>query len=106
MSNNDTYRDYEGFGKPVEVEPRVWSSKGPDNEDHATGCTFIAVRGILPCTCDATRKEYSEWWKRWLRWQGARSVAYETMRPMPWPITGPDGEPWVPGIDFNDEETP
>jgi len=103
MSNTDTWRDSEGFGRDIEVSPGTWSAKGPDNEDHAIHCLFIAHKGILPCTCDATRKEFSQWWKRWLRWQKARSVYYVTQRPMPWPITGPDGDPWVPGIDFNDE---
>lgn len=112
MSNIDTWRDSEGFGRDVEVEPRVWSVKGPDNEDHAVGCAFIVQRGILPCSCDATRKRFGKdehgeptrWFERWVRWQKARSVAYATNRPMKWPVTGPDGEPWVPGVDFNDEE--
>jgi len=110
--SRDTWRDSEGFGRSVEVEPRVWSVVGPDNEDHAPGCMFIYKRGVLPCSCDATRKqygkdqhgEYTHWHKRWVRWQKARVANYVTKRPMPWPVTGPDGDPWVPGVDFNDEE--
>jgi hypothetical protein len=112
--NTDSWRDSEGFGRDIQVSPGVWSVKGPDNEDHAVGCAFIVQRGILPCSCDATRKRFgrdhkanlTHWFERWLRWQKARSVAYATQRPMPWPVTGPDGDPWVPGIDFNDDETP
>ena len=114
MSNTDTWRDSEGFGRDIEVSPGTWSAKGPDNEDHAIHCGFIVWRGIVPCGCDATRKEFGRdhegnrtyWFQRWLRWQKARSVAYATQRPMPWPITGPDGDPWVPGIDFNEDPAP
>lgn len=108
MSDTDTYRDSEGFGRPVEVEHRVWSVKGPDNEDHAQGCMFIQRKGILPCSCDATRKEYMLWWYRWLRWQQARVSPANVERPIKWPVAGPNGsgEQWIPGIDFNDEPQP
>lgn len=103
--SNDTWRDSEGFGRAVEVEPRVWSAKGPDNEDHAARCSFIFYRGILPCSCDATRKRHSDWWHRWMRWQQARSAnIIRHQWPLKWPVDGPDGDPWVPGVDFNDDE--
>jgi hypothetical protein len=94
------------------VEFRTFNVVGPDNEDHAVACNFIEHKGILPCSCDATRRRFgldehgkrTYWFQRWLRWQKARVANYETKRPMPWPITGPDGDPWVPGIDFNDDE--
>lgn len=111
MTNTDTWRDSEGFGRDIEVSPGVWSTIGPDNEGHAIHCEFISNKGILPCSCDATRKmfgkdhegNHTHWLERWARWQKARVANYVTVRPMPWPVTGPDGDPWVPGIDFNDE---
>lgn len=108
----DSYRDEEGFGRPVEVEPRVMSVVGPDDLDHASGCEFILTRGILPCSCDATRRRFSDrdpsqpkgwWWKCWFRWQEVRVRNQpRNSGPLPWPVRGPDGDPWVPGIDFND----
>ena len=113
--NTDSYRDSEGFGRDIQVSPGVWSVKGPDNEDHAVGCAFIVQRGVLPCSCDATRKRFgrdhennlTRWFERWLRWQKARSAnILRDSWPLKWPITGPDGDPWVPGVDFNDDEAP
>jgi hypothetical protein len=101
-----SWRDLEGFGRPEEVEPQTFNVVGPDNEDHAPGCMFNMHEGILPCSCDATRVEYSWWWKCWLRWQKARVSRHHSVAPrdrMPWPVKGPDGDPWIPGIDFNDE---
>lgn len=106
----DTWRDPEGFGRDVEVEPRVWSAIGPDNEDHAINCEFIDYRGILPCTCDATRKRFGKdengertyWLEQWLCWATARARYTRDSPLVKWPVEGPDGDWWVPGIDFND----
>lgn len=108
--STDTWRDPEGFGRNIEVSPDVWSAKGPDDEDHSIHCSFIYLRGILPCDCDATRKRFgvdhtgqqTRWYPRWMRWQTVRSSGLRHQRPIEWPVTGPDGEPWVPGVDFND----
>jgi hypothetical protein len=102
--SKDTWRDSTGFGRPEDIGHNTWSQVGPDDEDHAVGCMFIMRRGILPCSCDATRRERSEWWKRWLRWQEARVMPSNRANRTKWPVTGPDGDPWVPGVDFNDEE--
>lgn len=108
--SRDTWRSPEGFGRPQEFEHGTWSQIGPDNEDHAIHCGFIVQRGILPCDCDATRKRFAQtsegkgiWYSRWLRWQIARVSPVQFPRPIKWPVTGPDGEPWVPGVDFNDD---
>ena len=106
----DAWRNSEGFGRSIEVEPRVWSCVGADGEDHAIGCEFIVHQGILPCSCDATRRRFgvdhegrrTKWFDRWLRWEDARSHLYHEERPIKWPVTGPDGDAWIPGIDFND----
>lgn len=98
----DTWRDAEGFGRDVQVSPGVWSAIGPDDEDHAIACEFITTKGVLPCNCDQTRKKHTEWWRRWLRWQQVRVHNHRAVRPIQWPVTGPDGYPWVPGVDFND----
>lgn len=101
----DTWRDIEGFGRIQYVEERVAFVTGPDEEDHASGCMFIVHAGILPCSCDATRNEYSWWWKCWLRWQKARVNRYHSTSArdrVPWPIKGPDNDPWIAGVDFND----
>jgi hypothetical protein len=102
----DTWRNLEGFGRPAEVSPRTFSVTGPDEQDHAVACAFITKQGILPCSCDATRKEFSWWWKCWLRWQYARVMRHHSTHPqdrVPWPVEGPDKDPWVPGIDFNND---
>lgn len=106
----DTWRDTEGFGRPVEVEPRVWSQIGPDDEDHGINCEFIWHKGILPCTCDATRKPFGKdvngdrtyWYQKWLRWAAVRAYHSRTSPLVKWPVEGPDGDWWVPGVDFND----
>lgn len=96
-------RDEEGFGRSVQVTPAVFSAKGPDEEDHSSGCDFILHKGITPCSCDATRMRYSWWWQCWFRWQEIRVRNQpRNSGPLPWPVVGPDGDPWVPGIDFND----
>lgn len=113
--SKDTYRDREGFGRPEHVGEGTWSQVGPDEEDHAIHCTFIARRGIMPCSCDATRRQFGKdqhgertlWFERWARWQMARSAnILREQWPLKWPVKGPDGEPWVPGVDFNDDPRP
>jgi len=104
---SDTWRNLEGFGRQKEVSPGTFSVVGPDDLDHALACDFIVRQGILPCSCDATRREFSWWWKCWLRWQKARVSRHRSVAPrnrVPWPIVGPDDEPWVPGLDFNNDE--
>lgn len=96
------YRDGQGFGRPEQVSPAVYSVKGPDDLDHASGCDFILHRGITPCNCDATRKRFSWWWQCWFRWQEVRCQNSPRPDRLPWPVRGPDEVPWVPGIDFND----
>lgn len=107
----DSFRDSEGFGRPVQVEPAVYSVTGPDGMGHAQLCRFIASKGILPCSCDATRRaihdrpdlvSHSWWYRCWFRWQEVRCSALLRPAPLPWPVHGPDGDPWVPGIDFHD----
>lgn len=103
----DNWRDTEGFGRDIEVSPGTWSAKGPDDEDHAIHCDFIKHKGILPCSCDFTRRVMTWWWQCWLRWQKARVNRYHSTAArdrVPWPIKGPDGDPWVAGIDYNDDE--
>lgn len=100
----DQWRDSEGFGREQEVEPRTWAVVGPDGEEHAPGCMFIQKRGVLPCSCDRTRREFTQWWKQWLRWQTVRSVPCTCPRPIKWPVHGPDGEWWIPGHDFHEQE--
>jgi hypothetical protein len=103
----DVWRNREGFGRPQEVNPGTWSVVGPDEQDHALSCDFIHHQGLLPCSCDATRRRFSWWWKCWLRWQIARVSRHHSVEPrdrVPWPIVGPDQEPWVPGLDFNNDE--
>ena len=99
-----SYRDREGFGRAEEIHDGTFSVVGPDDQDHAVACDFIRDKGILPCSCDATRRQFSWWWKCWLRWQHARVSRY-TWRDCPdrvlWPIMGPDREPWISGVDFN-----
>lgn len=104
------YRDSAGFGRPVQATPAVFSVKGPDDLDHAMGCDFIRHKGITPCSCDATRSRIvpgggslSWWWQCWFRWQEAR-VANVLRQPerVPWPVKGPDDDPWIGGIDFDD----
>lgn len=99
----DTWRNFEGFGRGIEVSPGVWSTVGADEEDHARLCEFITTGGVLPCNCDYTRRKHTEWWNRWLRWQRVRCENRTAERPLKWPVTGPDGYPWVPGVDFNDD---
>lgn len=105
------WTDAEGFGRPVEVQEAIYSVIGPDNLDHAVRCEFITERGILPCSCDQTRTRISNrpdlvgkswWWKCWFRWQEVRCQNSPRPDRLPWPVSGPDGDPWVPGIDFND----
>jgi len=105
----DSWRDSEGFGREVQVGQGTWSTVGPDNEDHAIHCGFIVYRGVLPCDCDATRKQFAQtpegkgiWYSRWLRWAAVRTYTSRTEPLVKWPVTGPDGEPWVPGIDFTE----
>lgn len=101
----NSWRNPEGFGRPVEVSPDVFSVAGPDDLEHAVPCDFIVERGILPCSCDATRKRYSWWWKCWFRWQEVRVM--NQARPsyrIKWPVHGPDHEPWVPGVDYDDTQ--
>lgn len=102
QAKRDGYRDPYGFGRPVEQGERTYSVVGPDDCDHAMTCEFIAHRGVLPCSCDATRKRFEEsgWWEGWLRWSEYR-VRPERVK---WPVPGPDGDPWIPGVDFNDTE--
>lgn len=106
------WRDSTGFGRAVQVEPAVYSVRGPDDLDHARACDFIIHRGITPCSCDASRRRVrgrpdlvgvSWWWQCWFRWQEARvqNILRQPER-IPWPVHGPDGEPWIPGIDFDD----
>ena len=99
----DTWRDTEGFGRAVEVEPRVWSIIGPDEQDHALGCMFIEKVGVLPCSCDYTRRTFTDWYHQWLRWATVRTYYYRDSPLLKWPIEGPDGDWWVPGIDFNND---
>lgn len=108
MSAN-VWRDPAGFGRAVEVSPGVWSTVGPDDEDHASGCEFIRTLGLLPCSCDATRARIPgrgmsrSWWYRcWFRWQECRVSPWETRNRVPWPVKGPDGDPWVEGVDYQD----
>ena len=101
------WRDREGFGRPVEVVPAVYSTKGPDDLDHAAECEFISSEGILRCNCDATRGMYSQWGMYWRRWQRARINRHHTLQPqdrVPWPVMGPDGTAWIAGIDYDDTE--
>jgi hypothetical protein len=103
----DVWRNREGFGRPEEVSPGTWSVVGPDDMDHAVNCSFIRYHGVACCDCDATRRAYSWWYKSWLRWQIARVSRHHMVEPkdrVPWPIQGPDGEPWVPGLDYNNDE--
>lgn len=96
---------------------------GLDGLDHSPGCMFIILDGIEPCSCDATRKQFSErdpsqpkgWWHRcWESWMRVRVSpswwARSDGKQPKWPIMGPGGpeeEPWVPGVDFDDSpETP
>lgn len=98
------WRDTEGFGRPVEVQPPVMSVTGPDNEGHAEGCDFYTRRGILPCSCDFTRLKGSWWYTCWLRWLEARVSQHARevpLAPVPWPIKGPDEGAWIQGIDFD-----
>lgn len=102
-----TYRDREGFGRPEENSRNVFSVVGPDDADHSINCSFYQHRGLLPCNCDASRGEFSFWWKCWMRWQKARVERYAwrasaRVARMPWPVMGPDRDPWIPGVDFND----
>lgn len=99
----DTWRDREGFGRDKEVSPGVWSAVGPDEQDHSIHCAFITLRGILPCECDATRRRFSEWHHQWLRWATVRTYTSRTSPLVKWPVQGPDGDWWVPGVDFNDD---
>lgn len=106
------WRDENGFGRPVEVEAAVYAVTGADDEQHAVACDFIEYSGILPCSCDAMRGRHrrdesrvgKSWWFRcWIRWQEVRVYPGQRReRIVPWPVHGPDGEPWVPGVDFND----
>ena len=103
----DAWRNSEGFGRPQEVGHGTFSVVGPDEQDHAITCDFYRDKGILPCSCDATRRRNSWWWKCWMRWQLARVSRHRSVEPrdrVPWPIVGPDGDPWVPGLDFNNDE--
>ena len=107
----DTWRNAEGFGRPEEIGPDVWSAVGPDSEDHSIHCSFIYRQGILPCDCDATRSRFATtaegkgiWYQRWVRWQTARSSRFRTGKLIKWPVTGPDGDAWIPGIDFHDDK--
>lgn len=91
---------------------------GLDGLDHSPGCMFIILDGIEPCSCDATRKQFSErdpsqpkgWWYRcWERWMRVRVSpewwARSDGQQPKWPVEGPHGQeegPWVPGVDYDD----
>lgn len=110
------YRDGAGFSRRTETwaGSGTWYAIGPDDCSHSIHCDFIRRRGILPCNCDATREEYPQpaagvdgrpasWWYRcWFRWQEVRVSPYEHRERVPWPVQGPDEEPWVEGQDFDD----
>lgn len=97
------FRDANGFGRPVDVGPNVFSVAGPDDQQHSVHCQFITERGILACSCDASRVRNSWWWRCWFRWMEVRVRPQKGEARIPWPIAGPDGDPWVPGVDFNDD---
>lgn len=111
------YRDDAGFSRSAETHAGsgVWYAIGPDDLSHFPQCDFIRRRGILPCSCDATRREYPQpaagaarrvasWWYRcWFRWQEARVSPYESRLRVPWPVQGPDEEPWVEGVDYSND---
>lgn len=103
----------------ITEEHRVISVRCIDREDHASGCDFALNDGVLPCSCDATRKRGSWWSTCWLEWNKIRvspgsDIHYRTHTPdgypttdgyhsqLPWPVKGPDGDPWIPGRDFDD----
>lgn len=110
------WRDDQGFSINKETEPgsRVYFTMGPDDLSHALYCEFVQERGNLACSCDASRglhpgdSRRSWWYRCWLRWMGARVRPEEKRRRVPWPVEGPDGDPWVEGVDFtgDDELTP
>lgn len=97
------WRDTWGFSRATETEPGsgVFFVIGADDLSHAVFCDFVQERGVLACSCDATRRPERSWWRRcWLQWMNARVSPYERRHRVPWPILGPDGEPWVEGRDF------
>ena len=91
-----------GFSVPQVASPAVYFVKGPDNENHSLGCDFYIHDGVVPCSCDATRHHRSTWWNYWLVWAKHRSSGIHHKKPVKWPVHGPDGTPWIPGVDFDD----
>lgn len=103
---DDGYRNSYGFGRVQNNGEGVYWQFGPDKKEdsdsHAFACDFVMFEGVLPCNCDDTRKRKSEWWHYWLRWSRAyHRASSNTEFPIPWPINGADGSPWIKGIDFD-----
>lgn len=106
MSTDNRWRDSWGFTRPEGSDRTAWSINGPDGEDHSLGCMFVQKKGAQECTCDRTRRFPSEWVKRhtvWVQTMMWNTVPEGMSKPFKWPVTGPDGDPWVPGVDFNDD---
>lgn len=105
MADN-RWRNHRGFTRDIKDPSGAWFVNGPDGEDHALGCMFVLRACVMPCTCDATRRFGSGWhtsWERWMEVMLWNTIPEGMTKPFKWPVDGPDGEPWIPGIDFNDE---
>lgn len=93
------------FSQPQVSSPAVYYVTGPDNESHSLGCDFYIHEGVVPCTCDATRRPHSTWWNYWLVWAKHRANCVNCCAaPIKWPVRGPDDTPWIPGVDFDDSD--
>lgn len=96
------WRDSKGWSREEQVQHRTYSVNGPDGEDHSINCLFYARYGASPCSCDASRLEGSVWFQKYIAWLKAMMWSQSTAaKPFAWPVEGPDGDMWVPEVDFN-----